>query len=330
MDFNFEKIDYLYFLIFGILIFIFSMGYRKKRTGFQFLKIKFNNKLEIIKIIGMILGLFFIILSLLEPKIMKGTVSSKKEGLDIYVLIDVSSSMDAEDIKPRRMDRAKYSILSLINSLKGDRIGFIPFSSDAYIQLPLTDDYGMAKLFLEVVDTDMIYGGGTNIEKAIETAVQSFDKTAKGDKVIIVFSDGEEHDNKAIEISKKTEDIKIYTVGVGTIEGSLIPEYINKIKRGYKKDRNGNNVITKLNTSTLKEIADYTKGKFYLSTLKGDEIEKLVDDISKLKIGEYKENEIKIYRHLFQYFLSIGLVLFVLFYFLYIPEFKANKKEGKS
>ena len=183
--------------------------------------LKFKTKWEVFKLTGLILSLGFIIFALFEPKIEKETVSIKKEGLDIYFLIDVSNSMDAEDLKPSRMHRAKEIVQEVINNLQGDRIGFIPFSSDAYIQMPLTDDYTMGRLFLDVVDTNMIYGGGTNIEKAIKIASESFSAGTKGDRVIILFSDGEEHDERVIALAKTLNNIKIYTIGIGTQNGGL-------------------------------------------------------------------------------------------------------------
>ncbi|NLK62332.1 MAG: VWA domain-containing protein [Fusobacteria bacterium] len=316
MEFNFEKIDYIYIMLFFILIIFFLLGYNKKRKGFSFFNLKFKTKWEVFKLTGLILSLGFIIFALFEPKIEKETVSIKKEGLDIYFLIDVSNSMDAEDLKPSRMHRAKEIVQEVINNLQGDRIGFIPFSSDAYIQMPLTDDYTMGRLFLDVVDTNMIYGGGTNIEKAIKIASESFSAGTKGDRVIILFSDGEEHDERVIALAKTLNNIKIYTIGIGTQNGGPIPIYEKGNLNGYLKDKNGETVITKLNISTLEEISNVTGGKFYLSTLFGDEIKLLIDDISKLKKSEIKNNEIKIYTHLFQYFLLIGLLLFIIFYIL--------------
>ena len=170
------------------------MGYRKKERILDLLKIKSKIKYKALRIVLTALGLGLILFSLMGPQMFIGFSEVKKEGLDIYVLFDTSKSMMVEDIKPNRISRAKNIVAGIIDNLEGDRIGFIPFSSSAYIQMPLTDDYQLAHMFLDVIDTDMIGGGGTNIDNAIKLAHSSFERTSSADRVIIVLSDGEEHD----------------------------------------------------------------------------------------------------------------------------------------
>lgn len=147
-------------------------------------------KYEKLRIAIMFLGLVTICIALLGPQKLAGTMEVKRESLDIYVLLDTSKSMLVEDTVPNRLEREKQIVSNILDELDGDRIGFIPFSSSAYIQMPLTDDYNMAKMFLDVVDTDMIGGGGSDVGKAIKLAYDSFERTTIGDKVILIISDG--------------------------------------------------------------------------------------------------------------------------------------------
>ncbi|BDU50331.1 VWA domain-containing protein [Haliovirga abyssi] len=314
---NFGNINgFYYLLLLVILIAIFYLGYQKKVNIINLIRFPFNKKKEKLSIFIMILGVFLIVFSLTDPEFFKGYEKYQKKGLDIYFLIDVSKSMLSEDIKPSRIRRSKEIISSVIDELKGDRVGFIPFSSTAYIQMPLTDDYDMAKMFLDVIDTNMISGGGTNIKKALELAEASFKKSAKGDKVIILISDGEVHNESGINESEKIDkSIKIYTIGVGSLKGSLIP-IVDKIgnRIDYKKDKKGNYVLSKLDVKTLEEIAKNGNGKFYMSTIAGDEIQKLTSKINLLKREELGIEKLKIYKKLYQYFLGIGILIFLMGY----------------
>ena len=182
------------------------LGGKKKEEILNRLNLKTVSKYRILRSIFAVLGLALILISLLGPQSFIGVTKVHKEGLDIYVLIDTSKSMLVEDIKPNRISRAKNIIESIIDKLDGDRIGFIPFSSAAYIQMPLTDDYQLARMFLDVMDTDMIGGGGTNVGTAINLAQKSFNESSSADRVIIILSDGEEHNSNSIDTLKSIKD----------------------------------------------------------------------------------------------------------------------------
>ena len=185
--------------------------------------------------------------------------------------------------------------------------------------MPLTSDYRLAKMFLEVIDTDMIAGGGTNIAAALDLAQDSFDRSAQGEKVIIIFSDGETHNRAGIQTAQKLKDTKVYTIGVGTKEGALIPEYnAQGAKIGYKKDRTGQYVNSKLNQSALEKIAQQGKAQFYRLDLQNQAIEELIREIAQLEQREFGRDKIKKFKQLYQYFLAAGLILFIVGYFL--PE----------
>lgn len=302
------------FFILGIMI----LGWKRKKSILDKLNLGLNIKREILKITLMFIGLLIIGVGLLGPQKLQGTVEIKQEGLDIYVLMDTSKSMLTEDIRPNRLEREKQIINKILDSLSGDRIGFIPFSSSAYIQMPFTDDYDMAKMFLDVVDTDMIGGGGSDVGKAINLANESFERNDKGDKVILIISDGEEHDADSEKVINKLVDnkTKLYAIGVGTKKGGLIPVYNNNQRIAYKKDKTGNHVVSKLNDKTLKNLATKGNGKYYESTINGEEIDMLINDIAHLKKEMRKSREINQYEEIFIYFLSLGLLLFLVGYFL--------------
>lgn len=298
---------------------ILILGWRKKRRILAKLRLGITMKYEKLKIAMMFLGIAIISVALLGPQRLDGTVKVKHKSLDIYVLLDVSKSMLVEDIVPNRLEREKQIVRNILEKLDGDRIGFIPFSSSAYIQMPLTDDYNMAKMFLDVVDTDMIGGGGSDIGKAIKLAYDSFKRTSSGDKVILIISDGEEHDKASEKVLEKIIDdkLKVYAIGVGTTNGGLIPTYNSSGQiDSYKKDRNGNPVMSKLDDTTLKALTKVRNGTYYRSTVDSSEIKEFLNDISKLEKDGKKSLEINQYKQLFPYFLGVGILIFLLGYFL--------------
>jgi Ca-activated chloride channel family protein len=312
----------IYIIIPIVCLAVLILGYYKKKKILKALR--FNTKMRFIsiKIVLMTVAIGLIVFSLLGPQKLKGLTEVDKKGLDIYVLIDTSKSMLAEDIKPNRISRARKIVETIIDNLEGDRIGFIPFSSSAFVQMPLTDDYDLAKMFLNVVDTDMIGGGGSNVGTAISLANKSFNQTMGADRVVIVLSDGEEHDSNSLEVLSKIKDdnLKVFTIGIGTDKGGLIPVYdpTNNNIIDYKKDQSGQPVMSKLNSQILKDLASSGDGAYYQSSLTGEEIDSLINDIKYLKRDVLKTKKLKRYRLLYQYFLGVGILLFVLAYF--IPE----------
>lgn len=193
----------MYMITIPILLLFILLGYIKKRKIAKEFKINIQKR-KFLKEIIFITGVVLILFSLTEPKKETGVEKVERKGNDIYFLIDISKSMLCSDIKPTRLERSKESIKKIIESLNGDRVGFIPFSSAAYIQMPLTDDYEMAYTFLEMIDATLISGGGTNIHSAVDVADSAFESSKSSEKMVIIFSDGEEEEEKSIE--KKEED----------------------------------------------------------------------------------------------------------------------------
>ena len=187
----------------------------------------------------------------------------ERKGIDIIFCIDVSRSMDAEDVKPSRIDKVKFEINKIINELSGDRIGIVVFSGSNFLYLPLTMDYDAAKLFVKSIDTDMISLNGTAIAQALDTSITSLSKDDKQEKMIFLFSDGEDHSNDSIEAIKSqlTDDVTIHVIGVGSTEGSLVPVSENESKT-FLKDSSGELVMTKLDEKFLINISEIGKGNF--------------------------------------------------------------------
>ena len=187
----------------------------------------------------------------------------ERKGIDIIFCIDVSRSMDAQDINPSRIDKVKFEINKIINELSGDRIGIVVFSGSNFLYLPLTMDYDAAKLFVKSIDTDMISLNGTAIAQALDTSINSLSKDDKQEKMIFLFSDGEDHSNDSIEAIKSqlTDDVTIHVIGIGSVAGSLIPVSTAESK-AFLKDSSGELVMTKLDEKFLINISEIGKGNF--------------------------------------------------------------------
>ena len=284
-------------------------------------------------------GLILIVLALLimafsNPQVGTKMQEVKQTGIDVYILLDVSRSMQAEDIKPNRLEKAKYQISNLIQKLRGDRIGLIVFSGEAYIQFPLTTDYSAANLFLNAVDFNSVPQPGTAIALAIDMAVQSFDSAAT-DKAIIIITDGEDHEGDIdAAVEKATEkEIKIYTIGLGSPDGVPIPVYDNRENKvGFRQDNTGQTVLTKLNESILKEIANDGNGHYYRGNNYEDYLDKIYSDLSTLEQAEFGVKKVTDYEDRFYYFLIPAILLLIIEIFISdkrSPFFtKLNRKLG--
>jgi Ca-activated chloride channel family protein len=231
--------------------------------------------------------------------------------------------MLAEDIKPSRLEKAKLQISNLINRLRGDRIGLVIFAGEAYVQFPMTTDYSAANLFLSAVDNGSVPRQGTAIAAAINLADKSFDYSAGTEKVMIIITDGEDHEGDIDETaeSMKSKGIKIYTIGLGSPDGVPIPVYNRGIQAGFKQDREGKTVLTKLDESILKRIASATGGEYYRGSNYEDYLEKIYEDLSEIKKAEFGVKKVTDYENRFYYFLFPAIILLILEFL--IPERKS-------
>ncbi|HMN47649.1 MAG TPA: VWA domain-containing protein [Ignavibacteriaceae bacterium] len=342
--FRFANPEYLLalWLIPGLIFLYFLFNrYRKKllekfadKDLHKIIIYSFSSVKSKIKFGFILSALALLILAFANPQVGTKMTEVKQTGIDVYILLDVSRSMQAEDIKPNRLEKAKYQISNLIQKLQGDRIGLIVFAGQAYIQFPLTTDYSAANLFLSAVDFNSVPQPGTAIASAINMAVQSFD-TAATDKAIILITDGEDHEgdiDKAVE-GATDRNIKIYTIGLGSPDGVPIPVYDNRGNQvGFKQDNSGQTVLTKLDESILKDIAAKGNGKYYRGNNYEDYLDKIYSDLSKLKQAEFGVKKVTDYEDRFYYFLAAAILLLIIELFISdmrSPFFtKLNKKLG--
>ncbi|HKJ68850.1 MAG TPA: VWA domain-containing protein [bacterium] len=276
-------------------------------------------RLRRIKRLLLVTGFFFLSIGLVAPKIGTSLTEVRREGINLILMLDTSLSMKAEDVKPTRLQRAKYETAQLIDRLRGDRVGLVAFAGVSYLQAPLTLDYSAAKMFLDVIDTDLIPSQGTAIGDAIETGLRSFKSEERKHKALVIFSDGEDHMGKAVETAEMAAEqgTIIYTVGVGTINGAPIP-IMEDGNQSFKRDNQDRVVTTRLDPSMLQKIAGITGGKYYQIGAGNYSAEQVYSDIFELERTELSSHQYSSYEERYQYFLAIALMLFVTESF--IPE----------
>src|SRR3954454_4865599 len=224
-----------------------------------------NRPRRIIRFSLLLLGLALAIVSLAQPRWGYTFEDVKRKGLDLLIAVDTSRSMLSNDVQPNRLDRVKLAIQDLISELQGDRVGLIAFAGRAFLQAPLTIDYDAVIEAVNDLDTKTIPEGGTNISIAITLDTQSFGKSAMGNRALIIFTDGEELNGDAVKTAKAAADagVRIFTVGVGTPEGSLIPLNGERGGTNFVKDSSGQVVKSKLDEKRLKEIAETSEGSYF-------------------------------------------------------------------
>lgn len=298
-----------------ILLLIMILGMRKRKDILNILKLRNKRRISIIKILLLTLGSVLVVISLLSPQKEIEDEEIEVKGMNIYVLIDTSRSMLTEDVYPNRLEAGKRVLTNLIQSLKGDRVGFIPFSDSAYIQMPLTDDYNITQNYINAIDTTLISGGGTELYQALELAEKSFKEIGSENKTVIVISDGGDFDKKSLDFVKENK-IDVYSIGVGTKEGNVIPEYLNGVKRGFIKDESGSAVISKLNSDFLQKISNENNGKYYEINNLVDTSKNFVNDTINLERKNQRNEKTKNYEKYFQYPLALGILLILIGYLL--------------
>jgi Ca-activated chloride channel homolog len=278
----------------------------------------FSGYKNLFKFVLVIIAHSLLVIAAANPQVGTKMSEVKQTGIDVFILLDVSYSMMAEDIKPNRLEKAKFQIANLIQKLRGDRIGLVIFSGEAYIQIPLTTDYSAANLFLSAVDVNSVPQPGTAIAAAINLASRSFD-TLSTEKVIVIISDGEDHEGDLDSAVKNAleKGIKIYTIGLGSPDGTPIPVFDSRGRMmGFKKDRAGNTVLTKLDEETLGQIAADGKGKYFRGTNYDDYLDRIYKELSELEQTEYGVKKVTDYEDRFYYFLFPAILLLVFEFFV--------------
>ena len=326
--FRFAHIDYFYLLalipVFTALV-IWLFVWRKKalqRYGQlsvinRLLPDKSNSKL-ILKFVLMMVTWGLLVFVVAGPQTGSKLEKIQRKGIDLIIALDVSNSMLSQDIKPNRLARAKQSISRLIDKLEGDRIGIIVFAGKAYTQLPITTDYAAAKMFVATINPGMIPTQGTAIGDAVDLAINTFGESKKN-KALIIISDGEDHEGNVLEQAElaATKGITIYTIGMGLPEGGPIPVYNGDVLVGFKKDKEGNAIVSKLDETLLQRIATIGKGMYIRATNSETGLNRIFDDINEIQKSEIESKQFADYENQFQYFLAIALILMILDLFIF-------------
>ena len=253
-------------------------------------------------------------IALVNPKVGTKLETVTREGVDIVFAIDVSKSMLAEDVAPSRLEKAQQLTAQIINNLVSDRVGIIAYAGKAVPQLPITTDYAAAKMFLQNMNTDMLSSQGTAIDEAIQLSRTYFNDAEQTNRVLVIISDGEDHNDLNLDVAKAAakEGIKIFTIGVGSEKGGPIPLKRNGVVMRYKKNQKGETVITKLNPNTLTAIAEEANGLFIQSQNTKQVTEKIAEILNKLEKKEFEAKEFSEFKDQFQWFLGLGLFFLIL------------------
>ena len=328
-----EKI-YLYFLaVIPIIVILFLINlYWKRKKQREFGDVELVKKLSpeksvfkpVLKITVLLLALASLIIGLANPKIGTKMETVKREGIDVVFAIDVSKSMLAEDMAPNRLDKTKQIVSQIINQLGSDRIGMVAYAGSAFPVLPITTYYGVAKMYLQGMNTDMVSSQGTSLEEAIKLSANYFDKGNATNKLIILISDGEDHSDGvdgAIEEALKIK-AKVITIGVGTEKGGPIPIKRNGVVENFKRDRNDEVVVTKMNAEILKQIGKGTKGGFVYGGNTKDVLDYVKNALDNIEKTEFETTQVADFQSQFQWFLGIAFAL------LFIDIFLLERKTG--
>lgn len=280
-----------------------------------------------------LLALCFLMFSLLRPQYGVTFEATERKGINIFIAIDASSSMRAQDVKPSRIEHAKREVLGLMENLRGDRVGLIAFAGDAFIQCPLTLDYSAATLFLNDIDTGIISTPGTDIATAIKMARTTFKKQkTKATDVLVVLSDGESFENDPIESARVAAEqgLVIYTVGIGTPTGEPIPDYDALGKpNGFKKDKSGQVVVSRLNEAMLRQIAEVTKGKYFFSSNLKFVMDDIYKEVSRLEKNAMEEQLKRSFIDRYRWFLFPAFLILLIEFLISerrraMPEWKGR------
>ncbi|WP_431167123.1 VWA domain-containing protein [Tenacibaculum halocynthiae] len=332
-----EPIYFYFFAIIPIIIVFFLLVlWWKKRTQKKFSSPELLVKLapnsshfkSTLKLIFFLIGISFLIISLVNPKMGTKLKTVKREGVDVVFALDVSKSMLAEDIAPNRLEKSKQIISKIIDKLGSDRVGIIIYAGNSYPLLPITTDHAAGKMFLQNANPDMVSSQGTAINEALNLAKTYYNNDEQTNRFLIIISDGEDHQEETKQIAQNiaNEGVKVYTVGVGTEKGGPIPIKLNGSLIGYKKDRKGETVITQRKATILQEIADIANGSYIDGNKTDKPVNSIADIIANAQKSEFETKQFSDYKDQFQWFLGIGLLFLILDIFLFDRKTKWLKK----
>lgn len=260
----------------------------------------------------------FLVIALINPQLGSKMAEAKVKGIDIIVALDVSNSMMAEDLTPSRLVSARRAISKMLEELRGDRVGIIVFAGQAFVQLPITSDYSAGKLFLSTIDNDVVPVQGTDIGAAIELSMKSFSDESPAQKAIVIITDGENHEEDAVVAAQEAakQGIKVFTIGMGSPDGTPIPQYNGRTRTGFKKDQQGNIVVSKLNEQMLREIAKAGNGAYVRASNAQVGLEPLLAELNQIEKTDMGTVSYAEYEDRFQIFLALALACLILEFFL--------------
>lgn len=328
-----EKKYFIYFIAIIVLIFAYTLVLLwKKRKQKNFASLHLLNKLSpersvfksVLKMLFIVLGLSSLIFALVNLKTGTKLKTIKREGVDIVFALDVSKSMLAQDIAPSRLAKAKQIISKIIDKLGSDRVGIIIYAGNSFPLLPITTDHAAAKMFLQNANPDMVSSQGTAINDALELAKTYYNNEEQTNKFLVLISDGEDHTEKNTTITESLANtgIKVFTIGVGTAKGSTIPLKIGNSFLGYKKDRKGEVVITKLHDAILKQIAIDGKGQYIYGNNTEKTVSAINEVLNKAEKQEFETIQYADFKDQFQWFIALGLLFLLLDIFMFDKKTK--------
>ncbi len=319
-----EEKFYLYFLFilpFLAVIFLYNLYWKRKKQR-EFGDLDLVKKLSpstslfkhILKFVMVLLALASLVFALVNPKIGTKMETIKREGIDIVFAMDVSKSMLAEDVAPSRLEKSKQIVSQIINQLGSDRIGIVAYAGSAFPVLPITTDYGVAKMYLQGMNPGMVSSQGTSLDEAIKMSEGYFEKDSKTSKLLILISDGEDHSDgvsDAVSEAKKA-GLKIITIGIGTEKGGPIPLKRNGIVESFQRDNENAVVVTKLNEKTLQTIGNDTKGGYINGNNTKEVLEYIKTSLDKIQKTEFESTQMANFESQFQWFIGIAFLLLIL------------------
>lgn len=316
---NFAEAQYLlliflipFFFIFYALVRYFRRR-RLRRLGDEALVTRlmpsYSKSKGWIRLVLFSIGFFFFAIALSRPQIGAKLKEHKAQGVEIVIALDVSNSMLAEDFSPNRLERAKLSMSRIVDKLRTDRIGLVIFAGTSFVQLPITTDYVSAKMFINSISTESIPIQGTAMGDAIRTSIRSFSHQSENSRAIILITDGENHEDDAVEMAREAANmgIRVFTVGVGSPEGKPIP-----INGELLKDREGNIVVSRLDEKTLREVAAAGKGAYVRAGISEFGLNPIIDDIKKMDKEQFSSVVFEEFDEQYMYFLGLAFIFFVI------------------
>ena len=256
------------------------------------------------------LAFFFFVLGLARPQVGAILKEHKTRGAEVMIVLDVSNSMLAEDYSPNRLERAKLAVSRMVDKLRDDRIGLVVFAGNSFVQLPITTDYVSAKMFLNSISTESVSIQGTALGDAVSTALRSFSAQSDKSRAIIIITDGENHEDDPIAAATQAAEqgVRVFTIGVGSPEGKMIP-----VDGGdYLRDKDGNPVVTRLDEAVLQDIASAGKGLYVRAGNSEFGLNPIIDEISRMDDEEYNSMVFEEYDEMYMYFLGVALFLLVI------------------